>query len=214
MAFCAIVDDHVMLLELLTGVVRTVPGLEVVATGTDVGDADRIAAVNQLDLLIVDRILPSGDGMAVARSVLERHPRVKCIVVAGSTIDFVCPADLADCVVAVLDKTQACDTLLTEITKIVSPCPPDTSGTMSIEQVKSLLTPREFEVFRILGEGLANKEIGQRCGISTKTVETHRKSIARKLGRSGASLIHLATVLHHARFDRGLPRLSSTEELR
>lgn len=214
MATCAIVDDHVMLLELLTGVVRTVPGLEVVATGTDLGDADKIAALDGLDLLIVDRILPSGDGLAIVRVVINRHPQVKCIVLAGSTIDFVCPADLAGCVVAVLDKAQACDTLLTEITRIVSPLSPATSGTMPLEEVKSLLTPREFEVFRILGEGLANKEIGQRCGISTKTVETHRKSIARKLRRSGAALIHLATVLRNAPFDRGLPSLANTEEPR
>lgn len=213
MATCALVDDHVMLLELLAGIVRTVPGLSVVATGTDLCDADRIAAAESLDLLIVDRVLPSGDGMVLVRAVFERHPTVKCIVLAGSTTDFVCPADLADCIVATIDKSQACDVLLSEIVKAVgSQADSAAAGILSLQQVQSLLTKREMEIFHCIGEGLANKEIGQRCGISTKTVETHRKSIARQLGRSGAALIHLATVLRPASLDHGLPPRHNAEQ--
>lgn len=191
---CVIVDDHVMLLDLLAGVVRTVPGVVISATATDVTDAGRIAALDAVDLLIVDRRLASGDGMELVRSVLARHPHMKCIVITGSTIDFVCPPDLMDCVVSVIDKSHACDTLLAEINRIVgvpapAAAPPDA--------VQSLLTPRELELFIALGDGLTNKEMGQRFGITTRTVETHRKAISRKLGQSGAALIRLATLHRH-----------------
>jgi len=192
---CVIVDDHVMLLDLLAGVVRTVPGIVISATATDVTDAGRIAALEAVDLLIVDRRLASGDGMELVRSVLARHPRMKCIVITGSTIDFVCPPDLMDCVVSVIDKSHACDTLLAEINRIVGVTAPPAAPP---DAVQSLLTPRELELFVALGDGLTNKEVGQRFGITTRTVETHRKAISRKLGQSGAALIRLATLHRHA----------------
>lgn len=44
------------------------------------------------------------------------------------------------------------------------------------------LTPREREVFKLVAEGLSNKEIAFRLGISRKTVDTHHSRICRKLG--------------------------------
>lgn len=198
MIHCVIVDDHVMLLDLLAGVVRTFPGLVVSATGTDVTDAGRLAAMERVDLLVVDLKLPSGDGTDLVRTVLARHPHIKCIVIAGSTIDFVCPPDLMDCIVSVVDKAHACDRLLTEISRVAGTPPPGTAGQSSGDEIRSRLTPREFELFISLGEGLSNKEVGKRFGISTRTVETHRKAISRKLGQSGAALIRMATLHRHA----------------
>jgi DNA-binding CsgD family transcriptional regulator len=47
---------------------------------------------------------------------------------------------------------------------------------------RSLLTPREAEVLAAIGEGLANKEIARRLGISLHTVKFHIESLYRKLG--------------------------------
>ncbi len=44
------------------------------------------------------------------------------------------------------------------------------------------LTPREREVIQLLAEGHRNKKIAQMLGISTKTVETHRTTLMRKIG--------------------------------
>jgi DNA-binding NarL/FixJ family response regulator len=55
------------------------------------------------------------------------------------------------------------------------------------------LTDREFEVFRLLGQGLTTREIGQQLRLGTKTVETHRLHIREKLGlKSGPALIKYA----------------------
>jgi DNA-binding NarL/FixJ family response regulator len=60
-----------------------------------------------------------------------------------------------------------------------------------------LLSPREQRVLRELGCGLLNKEIALRLDLSVSTVESYRKSMAGKLGVSGAELVRLAT-LHRA----------------
>lgn len=205
MTQCVLVDDHLMLLELLVGAVRTVPGISVVATATDVTEAARLAELDRVDLLIVDRQLRSGDGIDLVRAVLDRHPGMRCIVIAGATTDFVCPPDLIDCVVAVIDKTHASETLLSEVRKCAGAATQSAETPATLLGIESRLTPREIEIFTVLGEGLSNKELSQRCGISTRTVETHRKAISRKLGQSGAALIRLAALFRHSRFEPDQP---------
>lgn len=201
---CVIVDDHLMLLQLLTGIVRSVPGLLIVSTATNVGQAQAVAALDRIDLILVDPKLGAGNGMDLLRTVVARHPHVKCIVISGAAADFVCPTDLMPNVVSVVDKSHACDTLLAEINKAVGTDGGAVPARLSAAEIKSRLTDREFELFTVLGEGLANKEIGQRFGISTRTVETHRKSISRKLGCSGAALVRLAAIHHQIGGGTGL----------
>jgi DNA-binding NarL/FixJ family response regulator len=191
---CVIVDDHALLLDLLVRAVNGIPGLVVVATGADVGDAERLAMLRRVDLLIVDRRLKTGDGMEVARRIRRDHPGLKCIVTAGSTADFVCPDDLLDVVASVVDKAQASHTLLAEIARVAGVPGWDPGKTLPAAGIREKLTDREWHLFVILGEGLSNKDLGKRLGISTRTVETHRKAIARKLGVSGAALVRLAVL--------------------
>lgn len=194
---CVIVDDHLLLLQLLAGFVRAVPSLVVAGTATSAADAEAVAALDRIDLILVDPKLGSGDGMDLLRTVVARHPAVKCIVVSGAAADFVCPPDLMPYVVSVVDKSRACDTLLAEITAAVGLAAHPVAGPSSEDRIRSRLTAREFELFTALGEGLSNKEIGKRFGISTRTVETHRKAISRKLGQSGAALMRLAVIHRH-----------------
>jgi DNA-binding NarL/FixJ family response regulator len=49
------------------------------------------------------------------------------------------------------------------------------------------LTDREFEVFRLIGEGLGTKQIGDKLRVSAKTVEAHRVNIKQKLHVGTAS---------------------------
>lgn len=203
---CVIVDDHAMLVDLLAAAVSGIPGLSVAATASDVIEAERLAALRRVDLLIVDRKLKTGDGMDVVRCVKGRHPGVKCIVIAGVTADFVCPRDLLDVVVSVIDKAQTSNLLLAEIARVAGDSLTAAGGSTSLEAIRSRLTDRERQVFFAIGDGLSNKEIGTRFGISTRTVETHRKALAKKLGVSGAALVRLAVIHRRGGGDPGSGR--------
>ncbi|HEX2619265.1 MAG TPA: response regulator transcription factor, partial [Phototrophicaceae bacterium] len=52
----------------------------------------------------------------------------------------------------------------------------------SLETLEEALTPRESEVLQLLAEGLPNKTIAQRLGISPNTVKFHINAILTKLG--------------------------------
>lgn len=59
--------------------------------------------------------------------------------------------------------------------------------------VAARLTPRELEVLRLIGHGLASKEIGPVLGISHRTVDVHRAHVLEKLGLHNAtSLVRIA----------------------
>lgn len=58
---------------------------------------------------------------------------------------------------------------------------------------KAILSNREHEIFLLLAQGKKNKEIGKMLSISTRTVDTHRSNILKKLQmRSNAELVKLA----------------------
>ena len=57
------------------------------------------------------------------------------------------------------------------------------------------LTPRQREIYGLIGQGLTNKEIARSTSLSIATVETHRKAIAQKLGMSGSELVRHASLL-------------------
>jgi NarL family two-component system response regulator YdfI len=60
----------------------------------------------------------------------------------------------------------------------------DSREPSELEVSDQILTPREIEVLRMIAEGLANKEIASKLGISDHTVKFHTSSIFAKLGAS------------------------------
>ena len=64
------------------------------------------------------------------------------------------------------------------------------------EREKPLLTPRECDVLKGIVEGLINKEIAARMGVSLATVITHRNNLTEKLGTRSVSALTIFAVMH------------------
>ena len=187
---CVIVEDQTMFLQLLAGMVRTSPGLELKGTFALAEKARDYVTKHPTDLLILDLALPDGEGVAVLRAAAKKNPKVQCIVLSGHASEFVCPAELRSHVRAVVDKTQAYGSLQKEIAEITDP---GAKIRPSVDP-EELLTPREYEIFSMVGRGRMSKEIAEKFGIAVRTVETHRKNICRKFHVSGPELVRQATV--------------------
>ena len=190
---CVIVEDQTMFLQLLVGMVRTSPGLELKGTFASAEKARDYVTKHPIDLLILDLALPDGEGVAVLRAAAKKNPKLQCIVLSGHASEFVCPAELRPHVRAVVDKTQAYGSLQKEIAEIVQPAVPP-PGSVDPED---LLTEREYEIFTLVGKGRMSKEIAEELGIAVRTVETHRKAICRKMKVSGPELVRRASVYLH-----------------
>lgn len=190
---CVIVEDQTMVLQLLAGMVRNSPGVDLVGTFSRVKDATDYCGRHAVDLLILDLELPDGNGLSVLKAATAKNPRAKGIVLSGHASEFVCPGEMRPQVRAVVDKTQAYGSLQKEIAEIVQPAVPP-PGSVDPED---LLTEREYEIFTLVGKGRMSKEIAEELGIAVRTVETHRKAICRKMKVSGPELVRRASVYLH-----------------
>lgn len=195
---CVVVEDQVMFLELLTGLLTARPGLRVVATARSVLEGQAACQIQKPDLLLLDLALPDGDGLDVARHFLGVRPEGRVIVLSGHSADFVCPAWLTGPLAAVISKNDTFDALRRELDDMLGAVPSGATDTPQVASPERPLTAREMDVYRLIGEGLTGGGIAQRLGVSKHTVHTLRKRIAAKLRTRGDELTRRA-VIHRAR---------------
>ena len=204
-----VLDDHRMVGQAIAGVLSEVAGLNV--TGVCVSVQEVVALINCSPprLLVVDVELGGACYRDAVDPLLQRRPEAELLFITAMASEFVPPADLQPFTIGVVDKAQAWDQLLA----VVMPwkqglCGGFIAAMQSCElQLAAIdrLTPREQRLVRELGCGLLNKEIAARLELSVATVETYRKSVAAKLGVSGAELVRLATLHRTLRWDAGSP---------
>ena len=202
---CLIAEDQAMFAQLVAGLLRSSFDLEVLAISPTVADA--LAAIDQHHprLLILDLDLPDGSGLVVAEHLLAVVPEARVLVLSSHANQFLCPDALQPAVLAVLDKTQACDELVAQVAGYVHDAlGADQHSPFNPQRLESL-TPRERVVLNLLGQGEASKAIARSLGLSLGTVDTHRRNIAVKLGMSGAELIRLAVLQNFAAFPPAPP---------
>ena len=61
------------------------------------------------------------------------------------------------------------------------------------------LSPREKQIFRMIGRGMSSAEIGKALGITTQTVLVHRKNIGKKTGAGARKATLLALLAHYVK---------------
>ena len=179
---CLIVEDQLMFLQLLSTLLQAVDGLRISHTAASQAEALRICREDPPDLVILDLALPDGDGLAVLEHLAAHRPQTQVVVLSGQASSFVCPTPLQPLVQAVVDKTAA----FVQLQRALERC---------LNRPPVQLTPRQQEIFALIGQGLSNRDIAASTGLALLTVETHRKAIAQKLGVSGAELVRQASLL-------------------
>lgn len=195
---CFIVEDQAMFLELLEGMLVIRGGLRILGRAQTVAAGIATCSCQSADLLLLDLSLPDGDGLDVARAFVERNPAGRIIIVTGHASSFVCPAWIEANLQAVISKSDTFQSLRAELDELLPPA----AGAATATGGKPM-TPREAEVFALVGEGLSNKEIAARLGVSAHTVLTHRKRLAAKLGTRGTELAMRAVAQRAAFFSPG-----------
>ncbi|GGX82635.1 response regulator [Streptomyces anandii] len=148
------------------------------------------------DVAVLDVRLPDGDGVTVCRELRSRLPELACLMLTS----FDDEEALLDSIMAgasgyVLKQIQGSDLVSAVRTVARGQSLLDPSATTKLmarlrggqqqeEEPDALpgLTDREREILALIGEGLTNRQIGQRLYLAEKTVKNHISRLLAKLG--------------------------------
>ncbi len=195
-----IVDDHPMVIEGLSAMLRSQPGIELAGFATNAASCLGFFVSETADVVLMDINLPDKSGIELCRLVKAKSPKAKIIALSnfdqlsyvermkdsGASGYLLKNTPLAELMEAIQTVNQGGDwwNYLENFT----------------DQMKAknvlLLTRREKEVLNLIADGLTNNEIADKLFVSTSTVDSHRKNLISKLNvKNTAALVR--TALEH-----------------
>lgn len=202
-----LVDDHPMMRAGLRAVIAKRPELVVVGEAGDGETALALARELDPEVVVMDVALPGLNGVEATRRLLAAQPGVKVIALSLHDDRRYVLAMLRAGAAAYLVKTSAAEQLIQAVDAVVAGqafLSPEVA-TVAVEHLglrnpgapgrppANSLTERQREVLRLLAEGKSSKEIAKDLGVATRTVESHRRDIMRKLDlHSVAELVKYA----------------------
>jgi DNA-binding NarL/FixJ family response regulator len=197
-------DDHSVVRQALCEMLEKRGKYRVVAQAQDGEQLLSLLQMHHADLLIVDMSMPKLDGVAALAVMRERFSKLPPVLIlsaddreqsvrqalrAGAQGYLPKNADIDELEFAIASVLQGKTYLSPSVTaSIITPDDHD-----SAENPFQVLTKRELEIARHLADGKPNRDIGHLLHISTRTVDTHRSNIMKKLKvKTNAELVKLA----------------------
>ncbi|HEX7449727.1 MAG TPA: response regulator transcription factor [Pirellulales bacterium] len=202
-----VVDDHPAIREALRVRMARAPDLDVCGEAEDFAGALRLLDSEKPDVMIVDISLKSGDGIDLIKHIKLRDPRVRMLVWSMHSENIYAERALRAGAQGYITKEQATDQIVDAVRQVLA-------GKIYLSRTMTerllhraatggvnglaadpvdVLSDRELEVFRRLGQGQKARVIAEELHLSVKTVETYRDRIRRKLELpKGSDLVHYA----------------------
>ena len=185
-----IVDDHALVAESFRVVLSGEPDIDVVAIAGTAAEAVAAATTHRPDVVLMDYVLPDGDGAAAAARVMAVLPDTKVVMLTGSDEPTALFAAFEAGCVGYFQKTSDLERLASAVRAaaagelVVSPAD---LGLLFEHRRRergeaATLTPREVEVLRLAAAGLSSRAVAERLGLSLHTVRTHLQNVLTKLG--------------------------------
>jgi DNA-binding NarL/FixJ family response regulator len=196
-------DDHPMMRRGLRGLLESHEGWSVVGEAADGRAAVDLAVQLKPDVVVMDIAMPGLNGLEATRQIRTQCPKAEVLVFTMVESEELVHKVLAAGARGYLLKSDIDRSVLAAVEALASHRPffnidisekvlqgylrgggGDTAPGQKVGG--DPLTPREREVVQAIAEGLSNKDLARRLGISVKTVEAHRTSVMRKIGAHSA----------------------------
>ncbi|MDZ7845191.1 MAG: response regulator transcription factor [Anaerolineales bacterium] len=187
-----LVDDHSMLRDGLRSLLEARDEIQVIGEAGTGREAVQITQEKKPDIVILDLGLPDINGLDVIELLIEKHPKVKIVVLSMHISREHVSKAIEAGAVGYIPKSSTHSSLLEAIQVVAQGesflHPKATSALLnsitdptSQEVRLKKLSEREIEVIRLTAMGLTSRESGLRLEISPKTVDTYRARAMEKL---------------------------------
>lgn len=197
-----LVDDHAVV---RAGVRRLIEqdGRFLVVAEADSGEsAYQQYGVCLPDIVIIDLSMPGMGGMEAISRIIARYPSAKLLVLSMHENAAFASQALKAGAKGYLSKNGLAEELINALEHIaIGQIYINASMTQKIAQqfltnennLLQQLSTREFEIFRMLAEGIDSAEVGKKLNISGKTVANYQTTIKQKLSiNNSVELVRLA----------------------
>ncbi|GAA2258644.1 DNA-binding response regulator [Streptomyces ruber] len=192
-----LLDDHEVVRRGVHDLLADEPDIAVVGEAATAEQAlVRVPALRP-DVAVLDVRLPDGDGVTVCRELRSRMPGLACLMLtsfddeealldsimagaSGYVLKQIQGSDLVSAVRTVARGQSLLDASTT--TKLLARLRDEGRQPEREDDALPGLTEREREILVLIGEGLTNRQIGQRLYLAEKTVKNHISRLLAKLG--------------------------------
>ena len=193
MSTILIADDHPLFREALRGAVQRI------LPDASLCEADSVDALYGLveanpdaDLLLMDLNMPGAHGFSALVHLRALHPQLPVVVVSAREEPAVMRRALDHGALGFIPKSADSETIGIAVGQVLdgerwAPAAAASAPAMDRDEeavARRLreLTPQQFRVLQMLGEGRLNKQIAWDLGVSEATIKAHMTAILRKLG--------------------------------
>ena len=186
-----LLDDHEIVRRGVAGLVDAEPDMHVVGESGSAAEAVSLVLRLRPDVAVLDVRLEDGTGVEVCREIRSAVPTTACLMLTSYADDrALVDAAVAGAAGFVLKQVRG-NQIVESIRKVASGAVLLDSATvrLGMERLKATeagaleqLTPQERRIFDLIGEGLSNREIGERLYLAEKTVKNNVTNVLAKLG--------------------------------
>ena len=213
-----VLDDQEIVRRGVRGLLEAEPDIRVIGeAGTAAAALTQIPALRP-DVAVLDVRLPDGDGVSVCREVRSQVRGVACLMFTAFSDDQALLDSVMAGAAGYVSKQLRGSDLVGAVRAAASGrsllAPRATSeliarlqGTSGKHDPLARLTPHERDVLLLIGEGLTNRQIGERMLLAEKTVKNYVSTMFRKLGieQRTAAAAYVARTSTAGRPDRARP---------
>lgn len=201
----AIADDHQLVREGLKRILAS--DSEIVVTYEVASGIDLISQLNEhaCDVLLLDISMP-GSGIELITTLRERMPALQVLVVSMHNDVQIVRRALQAGASGYIDKSCSTDVLVSAIRTVaggerfIDPCLINAlifeSEPLQLPPHQQL-SPREYEVLRLIAAGHSGSAIAELLFLSPKTVSTHKKRMMQKLNAANNSALIQYAISHN-----------------
>jgi DNA-binding NarL/FixJ family response regulator len=188
-----IVDDHPLFRGALNQALSTsIDGAQIIEAGSLDELGVVLGAEEEVDLVLLDLAMPGVQGLSGLLFLRAQHPEIPVVIVSASDDPGTIRRALEFGASGYVPKSLPVEEIRTAIRRVLAGevwSPPGIllDGAVDMEATElakrlATLTPQQVRVLMMLGEGLLNKQIAYKLGVSEATIKAHVSAILQKLG--------------------------------